>query len=308
MLRSFLIRLGYLLLEILAFTIIAIAIIFAFAGVLKTFGLSTTTPSSQGSNPYWEALTDYIPQNIAFLAAFFAMRKYLFKRSFSEMGLTRSNIVSGLGKGFGMSVVLIAAGFVILFLLQKITYTGTVFNAEQFSGLLVLFLLQSWSEEIMSRGFLLATIAHYFGDIAGLVVSSLLFSLLHLANPDFSWIGAANIFLAGIALGLLYLKYRNLWVCTGFHWGWNFVQAGLFDFNVSGFDVYSFIRFKPLAPAWLSGGTFGFEGSVLAVVFLLAFSVYFWRLVSFESGNFPKSANFREVATFESEDTQPDTP
>lgn len=150
----------------------------------------------------------------------------------------------------------------------------------------------------MSRGFLLATIAHYFGDLAGLVVSSLLFSLLHFFNPDFAWIGAANIFLAGIALGLLFLKYRNIWVCTGFHWGWNFVQAGFFDFNVSGFDVYSFVRFKPLAPAWLSGGTFGFEGSILAVIFLAAFSVYFWQKVDFSTKKPPESAlDFREVGS-----------
>ena len=65
------------------------------------------------------------------------------------------------------------------------------------------------------------------------------------------------------------------------------MQAGFLDFNVSGFDVYSFIRFKPLAPAWLSGGSFGFEGSILAVFFLLAFSVYFWRGLEFSIKKLP---------------------
>lgn len=281
--RSLLIRLGYLLLEILTFVIIVFLILRAFAGVIKVFGLDSFPDASAAfqSDPYWETLIEYVPQNVAFLTAFFVMRKFIFKRSFAEMGLTRKNLLPDLGKGFVMSVVLIVAGFSVLLILQKINYTGTLFNPIQFSGLLVLFFFQSWSEEIMSRGFLLATIAHYFGDLAGLIVSSLLFSLLHFFNPDFAWIGAANIFLAGIALGLLYLKYRNIWVCTGFHWGWNFLQAGFFDFNVSGFDMFSFVRFTPLAPAWLSGGTFGFEGSILAVIFLLAFSVYFWQKVEF---------------------------
>ena len=292
MVKTFLIKLGWTVLEILTFAVISFLVIVVFVGIFKVFGIDIfSSPSvAHHDDPYWETLTEYIPQNVAFLTAFFAMRKYIFKRSFAEMGLTWKNLIPDLGKGFGMSVVLIVAGFVVLLILQKVTYTGIRFNFEQFSGLLVLFLLQSWSEEIMSRGFLLATIAHYFGDSAGLIASSLLFSLLHFANPDFAWIGAANIFLAGIALGLLYLKYRNLWVCTGFHWGWNFVQAGFFDFNVSGFDVYSFIRFKPLAPAWLSGGTFGFEGSILAVIFLLAFSLYFWRKVDFSIKKHPESS------------------
>ena len=291
--RSFLIKLGYVLLEILTFAGIVFLIIIAFAGIFRTLGLDGSGGAglARVQNPYWETLIEYVPQNIAFLTAFFVMRTYIFRRSFAEMGLTWKYLVSDLGKGFGMSVVLIGAGFLILFALQKITYTGTLFNPGQFTGLLVLFFFQSWSEEIMSRGFLLATIAHYFGDMAGLIVSSLLFSMLHLLNPDFAWIGAMNIFLAGIALGLLFLKYRNLWVCTGFHWGWNFAQAGFLDFNVSGFDVYSFIRFKPLAPSWLSGGTFGFEGSILAVIFLLAFSIYFWRTVDFSIKKLPESAS-----------------
>ena len=291
MIKTFLIKLGWTILEILTFAVFSFLVIVVFAGIFKVFGFDIFSSSSplQHDDPYWETLTEYVPQNVAFLTAVFVMRKYLFKRSFAEVGLVRKNLALDLGKGFGMSAVLIVSGFLILLILQKINYTGTLFNFEQFSGLLVLFLLQSWSEEILSRGFLLATIAHYFGDLAGLVVSSLLFSLLHFFNPDFAWIGAANIFLAGIALGLLYLKYRNIWVCTGFHWGWNFAQAGFFDFNVSGFDVYSFIRFKPLAPAWLSGGSFGFEGSILAVIFLLAFSVYFWRRTDFSTKKLPES-------------------
>lgn len=290
--KPFLIKLSWTILEIITFVAIASIIVIGFSGVFKALGLDTfSDPSAAFQNaPYWEALIEYVPQNIAFLTAFFVMRTYIFRRSFAEMGLTWKYLVSDLGKGFGMSVVLIGAGFLILFVFQKITYTGTLFNPGQFTGLLVLFFFQSWSEEILSRGFLLATIAHYFGDMAGLIVSSLLFSMLHLLNPDFAWIGAMNIFLAGIALGLLFLKYRNLWVCTGFHWGWNFAQAGFFDFNVSGFDVYSFIRFKPLAPSWLSGGTFGFEGSILAVIFLLAFSIYFWRTVDFSIKKLPESA------------------
>jgi uncharacterized protein len=100
---------------------------------------------------------------------------------------------------------------------------------------------------------------------------------MHFANPDFAWIPCLNIFLSGIAMGILFFRYNNIWVCTGLHWGWNFFQATLFDFNVSGFDVYSFIRFKPLPPNWLSGGSFGFEGSIISIVLLAVVCIWQWK-------------------------------
>ncbi len=288
--RSFFIRLGYLLLEILTFLGIGVLIIVTIAYPLTLLDLSVLLERPlDRSDPYFQTLIEYIPQDIGFIAALLIMRRYIFKRPFAETGLVKNRVVPDLGLGFGQATLLIVAGFLILWALQKLAMRTTLFEPEQFSGLLILFFFQSLSEEVITRGFLLATNAHYFGSFWGLLVSASLFSLLHFFNPDFNWIAGANIFLAGLVMGLLFLKYRNLWACTGFHWGWNFMQAGFFDFNVSGINVESYIRFTPLAPVWLTGGSFGFEGSTLAVIFLLLFTIYLWRKVDFSPAQFAEN-------------------
>ncbi len=290
MTRAFFISLGYLLLEVLTFLAISVAIILAITYLLSLLDLSVLLEQKiDRSNPYSQTLIEYLPQNIGFVAALVIMRRYIFKRSFAETGLVKRGFLPHTGLGFGQSTLLIVLGFLILWVLEKLLMRTYLFDPATFGGLLILFFFQSLSEEVMTRGFLLATIGHYFGSFWGLILSASLFSLLHFRNPNFDWIAAANIFLAGLVMGLLFLKYRNLWACTGFHWGWNFMQSAFFDFNVSGFDVTSFIRFTPLAPAWLTGGTFGFEGSILSVVFLLAFTVYLWRKVDFLPPQLPES-------------------
>ncbi len=272
--KEFLIKLGLTLLEIALFVLIAAAVILGFTAIFNVFGLSANSPAS---DPYWQLVIEYLPQNIAFLSAYFIIRKFIFKRSFAELGLVKENLLPHLGKGFLESAVVITVGVLLLFVVQRLDFSSVQWDFHLFSGLLILFFFQSLSEEIMTRGFLLGTLAHRFGNVPALLISSFLFSLLHYFNPDFTLMGGLNILLAGLVLGLMYIRYQNLWVCTGFHWGWNFVQSAFYDFNVSGFDVASLIRFKSLPPAWLSGGTFGFEGSAVSVVLLSVFCVYYFR-------------------------------
>ena len=87
---------------------------------------------------------------------------------------------------------------------------------------------------------------------------------MHFGNPNTNWVGLLNIFLAGMMLGLFFLKYRNIWFITGLHAGWNWIQSVVFDFNVSGFDVKSTINFNPYGNELISGGAFGFEGSIVS--------------------------------------------
>lgn len=280
MAKAFFIKLGFTLLEILLFVLITGILIVSFTALLNVFGLVDRSVSSK-TNPYGELMVEYIPQNLAFLSAYFVVRKYVFKRSFVELGFSKENILAGLGKGFLESALLITFGVIVLTLVQKLEFTGIQWDASLFVGFLILFLFQSLSEEILTRGFLLGVVAHRFGNYWALGVSSLLFSLLHFFNPDFNWLAGLNILLAGLALGLLYIKYQNIWVCTGFHWGWNFMQSAFYDFNVSGFDVASLITFSSFPPNWLTGGAFGFEGSILSVVALAAFCGYYWVRTDF---------------------------
>jgi len=100
---------------------------------------------------------------------------------------------------------------------------------------------------------------------------------MHLGNDHFNWIGFTNILLGGLLMALFFILYRNIWICTGLHAGWNFVQASLLDFNVSGIDVHSLVQFSVVGYPRLTGASFGYEGSLVAVVLQILALIYFIR-------------------------------
>jgi membrane protease YdiL (CAAX protease family) len=125
------------------------------------------------------------------------------------------------------------------------------------------------NEEIVFRGVLTRILAERFGGWVALVVSSLLFGAMHLINSDVTVWGALSIVLTGgLLFGILYLVTRSLWLTIGFHFAWNTVQAGVFGVQSSGQDesAHSLYRTALAGQEWLTGGSFGPEGSVVTLV------------------------------------------
>lgn len=134
------------------------------------------------------------------------------------------------------------------------------------------------AEEALLRGYLFQLSARAWGWGWTLAWSSVVFALLHGANPSLGWVAMANLALAGVALGLVVLRTGSLWWATGAHLGWNWGQVAL-DLPVSGLDL---VDVPALAPSvsgadWLGGGGFGVEGSVMATAALAAGSAWLWR-------------------------------
>jgi len=135
------------------------------------------------------------------------------------------------------------------------------------------------AEEALMRGYLLQALAEAWGGGWGLWITSILFGALHLGNPNVSWIALANILLAGLFLGVVYLRTASLWWATGVHLGWNWAHGFLADVPVSGLDLVDAPLLEPVVrgPIWLSGGSFGPEGSVFATVTLVGATWVLWR-------------------------------
>jgi membrane protease YdiL (CAAX protease family) len=102
-----------------------------------------------------------------------------------------------------------------------------------------------------------------------LLLTSVLFSLMHGFNPEIGWLGFANIFLAGLWLGIARVITGTLWLAIGLHTGWNFFLGSVFGFPVSGIYERSVLITETDGPAVLTGGAFGPEGGLLATVVLL---------------------------------------
>jgi hypothetical protein len=75
---------------------------------------------------------------------------------------------------------------------------------------------------------------------------------------------------AGLLLGGSYMLTRSLWMPIGLHAAWNFTQGFLFDVPVSGFDQNGLVEAQLSGPELLSGGRFGLEASLIAVVIATA--------------------------------------
>lgn len=74
-------------------------------------------------------------------------------------------------------------------------------------------------EEILMRGFVLGLLEKSSGVINALLVSSLLFAILH-----FNMVQTLSAFVCGIILGLLYLKTKSVVCCIIAHCGYNLVS------------------------------------------------------------------------------------
>ena len=130
--------------------------------------------------------------------------------------------------------------------------------------------LAAAGEEVMMRGYVLQELMSKFSTATSVIVSSLLFTVLHgaqLVQSDMAAVGALNIFLASVLLSLAYLATRTLWLPIGIHAGWNVMQGPVLGINVSGTDMAT--SWQPVTlsgPDMMTGGAFGLEASVLGLI------------------------------------------
>ncbi|MGW6442982.1 CPBP family intramembrane glutamic endopeptidase [Lentzea sp. NPDC055074] len=135
-------------------------------------------------------------------------------------------------------------------------------------------------EEVLFRGVLFRILEERAGTVVSLAVSSLLFGATHLVNVHATLWGALAIGLTGGAmLAAAYVLTRSLWFPIGLHFAWNFTHAGIFGIAVSGSDDVpdGVLRTTLSGPTVLTGGTFGPEASLLALVVCSAATVVMLR-------------------------------
>ena len=146
-------------------------------------------------------------------------------------------------------------------------------------GALLFLALPAAAEEALLRGYPLQALAEAWGPWWALGLTAAVFGVLHLLNPRVTAIGTLNVAAAGVFLGIVYLRTASLWWATGAHLGWNWAHGYLADVPVSGLELMDAPLYEGLVlgPAWLGGGSFGPEGSLLATLVLAAACAGCWR-------------------------------
>ncbi len=194
--------------------------------------------------------------------------RYVDKIRFISIGFHSKGALKNILIGFTIGAVSILLGFILLLISKNIVLAEFTFNIDKILSVFAIFILVAVMEEVLCRGYILRNLMVSFNKYVALVISALIFALMHGANPNFNTIALINLFLAGILLGLPYMFYQSLWMPMATHLSWNFFQA-ILGFNVSGLRFMSFLRLKRIGSDLYTGGDFGFEGSLYSVIIQL---------------------------------------
>jgi uncharacterized protein len=184
-------------------------------------------------------------------------------------------LVGGLAMVFAAAVAIPSGG--LSFSVNNSIELLSILQAAAFSvGVLI---VAAAAEEIMFRGYVLQTLVRANLAWLGILVTSLPFAIVHLGNPNAEWFSTLNTALAGVWLGLAYLKTRSLWFALGIHFAWNFVQGSILGLPISGLTnltKHSFLQYSDQGPTWLTGGSYGIEGGIACTISLIFSILVVW--------------------------------
>jgi membrane protease YdiL (CAAX protease family) len=122
------------------------------------------------------------------------------------------------------------------------------------------------AEELMMRGYPLAVLRETLGWRGAIVVTSVVFGLLHAFNPNVAATAIVLVTIAGIFLGAIVYQTRSLWAATAAHFAWNLMLAVFLHAAVSGQEMPAGdYRVVDDGPDWATGGAWGPEGGVGAM-------------------------------------------
>lgn len=200
------------------------------------------------------------------------------RRPVYELAPARGLRETLVGLGLGTVFMLVSAGILALIGVYRIT--GFNPGYSPWAMLLTAGLTAGIVEELLFRGILFRLVEDLLGTWASVGISALVFGLVHVSNPEGTWLGGIGIALeAGMLFAALYAWTRSLWLVMGLHFAWNMVQGPVLGIVVSGTAEQGdgFVRSTMTGPEWLSGGAFGIEASIVPIVLLTALAV--WLLV-----------------------------
>lgn len=182
------------------------------------------------------------------------------------------------GKGFVVGAVLFCATILELWVIGVYSVLA-VFGVDTLLAPLMSALIAAFFEELVFRGVLFRILEESLGSWLALGFSALVFGVLHAFNLGATWFSTLAIALeAGVLLAAVYMFSRRLWTCIGLHCAWNFAEGGVFGAKVSGGKATGLLASRFRGPDILTGGDFGPEASVVAVVICLAAGIAFVQL------------------------------
>lgn len=228
--------------------------------------------------PLHSAVAKMLVRNGVILAIVLLTYKFFIVRlgAFPRDDLAGARALPNLGLGILVGFVLMAASVGAAALGRVYIFLGEGDASQLLHELITSAVMAAFMEEVLFRGIVFRWIEEFAGSWAALLITSALFGLAHILNPDATWFSSFAIAVeAGLLLGGAYMLTRTLWLPIGIHAAWNFTQGEIFGVPVSGETVHGLLRSRMSGPAVLSGGGFGLEGSLIAIVIATAAGIAF---------------------------------
>ena len=249
-------------LRVVLFVVFYFSLLFVVSFMLSYFNKQSNAEKTTTTKSIPYLL--FIINAIISFGAVWLFRKIIDRRSFDNIGFSIDKNGVHAGTGFFLGILLLCSGTCILYFTKNLQWTDISFNGNDLFISFGLMVIVAFYEEIVFRGYILNNLLESANKWLALFISAIVFALAHVANPDFSVVGAVNIFLAGLLLGLNYIYTKNLWFGIALHFTWNFLQGPLLGYEVSGMQLQSLLQHHVQGNELITGGKFGFEGSLVA--------------------------------------------
>ncbi len=231
-----------------------------------------------------ELALEMVSPLLLILVTWFCCR--LRRQPLSSVGLKLNGIwwrQFGIGTAVGGVQIALVAG--VIWLIGGVHFQlNPNFEWQILTTGLYLFLITSVLEELLHRGFIFQRLIDGIGVWGAQIIIAGIFALGHWGNPGMEGttqvLASLDLFVGALFWGLVFIRTQSLAAPIGLHLGWNWVQGNVMGFGVSGIEAQGWLTpvFQNM-PQWLTGGDFGPEASVFALVSDIIMLILVWRFL-----------------------------
>ena len=283
-------------------------VLFIFSGALiAQFLLAPLIIGDSSDLPRWvrQIFGLYVMFGMGIIIIFLWV-KFFERREIFTLGFVKKGALKDYLSGFGVGIFMVTVVVGIIALFGNVEVVDESPNTTGIDSLLIVllflggFIIQGACEEILSRGWMLQVIGARYWPWLGVILSSLLFAILHLGNMGITVMPVVNLVLFGLFMAMYVMKDSNLWAVCGWHSSWNWMLGNVYGLSVSGFgEKVTIFDLNTSGNELISGGGFGPEGSlVTSVVLIIGILLLSYIILKSKKYNM-ENENDRAISTHE---------
>jgi membrane protease YdiL (CAAX protease family) len=194
------------------------------------------------------------------------------------LGLTAPPLTALRELGGGMLFACLLIGAADLLIIATTDFFHRAGNGFPWGELLLVYVPAVLHEELLFRGYAFQKL-RVWHRLPAILLTSLLFMVLHMGNDAVTPLALTNIFLGGVLLALAYERRESLLFPIGLHFAWNLASGPILGYQVSGYvSAVSLLITDGSGRPELTGGAFGIEGSIFMTLVECVAIAVLWRM------------------------------